>query len=58
MNKIENKTLNKNYATGYYGYNEPKEYDVGFYPHKTGTYKLLLTVQSNLSPNFPPQSMH
>src|SRR5512133_52627 len=38
MNKIENNTLNKRQATSFYGFDEPREFSVGFYPHKSGKY--------------------
>ena len=36
MHKIENTAINK--ASGFYGYNEPAEYNVSFVPDKSGTY--------------------
>ena len=40
MNKIENVANNKRQASGFYGFNEPREYAVGFIPHKSGTYRI------------------
>lgn len=38
--KIEKNILNNRPSTNHYGYSEPREYNVGFYPHKSGVYKI------------------
>lgn len=40
MNKIENIATNKRPASSFYGFNEPREYAVGFIPHKSGVYRI------------------
>lgn len=40
MIKIEKSSVNKRPASSSSGYYEPKEYNVGFIPHKSGTYRI------------------
>lgn len=40
-NMNQKHSINKPPSTkSYYGYDEPKEYNVGFFPHKSGTYRI------------------
>lgn len=40
-----NKKFRINPTKNYYGYDEPKEYNVGFFPHKSGTYRIEIDAQ-------------
>jgi ATP-dependent protease ClpP protease subunit len=40
MNKVENIKMNNSGAKNYHGYNMPQEYNVSFFPHKSGVYKI------------------
>ena len=40
MNKVEHTKLNNNSAQNYHGYKMSREYNVGFFPHKSGVYKI------------------
>lgn len=37
--------ISKNPTKSYYGYDEPKEYNVGFIPHKSGLYRIEIDTQ-------------
>jgi ATP-dependent protease ClpP protease subunit len=46
MQQIKREILNQEKYKSYYGYSEPKEYNVGFIPHKSGKY--IIEIDSEI----------